>query len=491
MLSLRKLWPVLTLVLLTIPVIFPLLQPGFFATDDGNWMVIRLAAFHQTLRSGQFPVRFLYPLNHGFGYPVADFLYPLPFYLGEIIHLAGFGFVDSVKIIFLLSFLCGAIFMYFLVRPRWGNLAALAASLLYTYAPYHIFDTYHRGSLGEVLALALVPLVFYFLQRQSFFAAALSFAALITAHNVIALIFSPFILLFAFKPKQFKSALIFLLLSLATSAFFWLPALYDLQFTRAAATQVADFRQYFLDRNNFLSLVGPAIPFAIITSVLFIRKTKNYLVAISLLAVLVSLFFTSGFSGTFWQFPLLPKVVQFPWRFLSVTVFGSSILLAVVISRLNRIIAILVIFVSVALSIPLINVVRTNFPDSYYSTNDDTTTVKNEYMSKWVVSDPKTRPVSYIENISPNIIRVNQIYFPGWEVFVDGKKTPISYADNGLIEIAVTPGSHNIKAEFTETPLRTAADIVSLLSLGVTALWATRPLWKGKGNSAKAAEPKK
>mgnify|MGYP001558299250 FL=1 len=64
------------LLILTIPVILPLLHGGFFQSDDGEWMVIRFSAFHQALRDGQFPVRWLGRLNQEYGYPVANFLYP-------------------------------------------------------------------------------------------------------------------------------------------------------------------------------------------------------------------------------------------------------------------------------------------------------------------------------------------------------------------------------------------------------------------------------
>src|SRR5690348_11373513 len=88
---------------LIIPAIFSLFHGGFFQTDDGTWMVIRFSAFYEALRSGQFPVRFLPRLNFGYGYPVADFLYPLFMYIGLPIHVVGFGFVNTIKIIFGLS----------------------------------------------------------------------------------------------------------------------------------------------------------------------------------------------------------------------------------------------------------------------------------------------------------------------------------------------------------------------------------------------------
>lgn len=233
MLKIKKVIPFLLLFIICIPLIWPLLQPGFFVTDDGNWMIIRLSAFHQTLRSGQFPVRFLYPLNHGFGYPVTNFLYPLPFYMGEIIHLFGFGFVDSIKILFILSFILGAFFMYLY--------AGFFAAVIYSYMPYRLFDVYKRGSLGESVAFIFLPLIFYLVDKKRIALASIATAALITSHNVTAFIFLPVIFLYS---KNIK----LILMALILSAWFWLPALYDLQFTRAATVQVADFSKYFLFR---------------------------------------------------------------------------------------------------------------------------------------------------------------------------------------------------------------------------------------------------
>lgn len=458
MAKIKKLIPVLSLLLLTIPLVWPLLQPGFFVTDDGNWMIIRLAAFHQTLRSGQFPVRFLYSLNHGFGYPVTNFLYPLPFYLGEIIHIIGFDFTNSVKILLALSFPLSALGMYLFIRTKLGEWPAIASAIFYVYAPYRIFDVYQRGSLGEAVAFIFIPFVFYALKTSRPILAALSLAALITSHNVIAFIFLPLIFLYRPNIRVF-------LLSFCLSAFFWLPALHDLQFTKAGSTAVSDFSKYFLNANNFINLAGIIILVILAVSLPLMLKRQTKIFYLSLGAVLVSLFLASPVSAVLWQNFSLPKVIQFPWRFLSVTAFAASILLAFGISRLRPLFTAFIIAAIAVLSFPRLNLNRTYFPDSYYATNDDTTTVKNEYMSKWVKIDPQERAKSYMEYISNTTVQINQIYFPGWEVTVDGQKVPIFYDNTrGLIQVVVSPGSHLIKANFGETPLRTVANAISLLA---------------------------
>src|SRR5574337_590351 len=120
------------LVILTIPLILPLLNIGFPLTDDGNWMIIRLSAFYEALRSGQFPTRFLLRLNNGYGYPVADFLYPLFLYLGSAIHLLRFDFTQTIKIILGSSIILSGIFSYFWLRKSMGSLSSVVGGFVYT-----------------------------------------------------------------------------------------------------------------------------------------------------------------------------------------------------------------------------------------------------------------------------------------------------------------------------------------------------------------------
>ncbi|MCJ7792889.1 MAG: hypothetical protein MUP45_02845 [Candidatus Marinimicrobia bacterium] len=129
-------------------------------------MVIRLTAFHQALAVGELPVRFLFRLNYGYGYPVLNFLYPGGFYLGEVFHLAGMNFVNSVKLVFGLSVIMAGLFSFFWLKTKFSFMASLLGSLFYVYTPYFLWDIYKRGSMGEVLALALVPLFFWAVEKK-------------------------------------------------------------------------------------------------------------------------------------------------------------------------------------------------------------------------------------------------------------------------------------------------------------------------------------
>src|SRR5579872_6665755 len=87
-------------IILTLPVLLPYFHAGYFPTHDGEWAVVRLSDMYREIRDHQFPPRYSSNLNFGYGYPLFNFTYPLPYYLGLIIHLFKFGFVDSIKILF-------------------------------------------------------------------------------------------------------------------------------------------------------------------------------------------------------------------------------------------------------------------------------------------------------------------------------------------------------------------------------------------------------
>jgi hypothetical protein len=58
------------------------------------------------------------------------------------------------------------------------------------------------------------------------------------------------------------------------------------------------------------------------------------------------------------------------------------------------------------------------------------------------------------------------LYYPGWRVTVDGDPVPIAPTDpDGLISFAVPAGRRTVRVRFGETPLRLAADALSLASL--------------------------
>ncbi|MCL4437713.1 6-pyruvoyl-tetrahydropterin synthase-related protein, partial [Patescibacteria group bacterium] len=244
-------------IILTIPALVGIFHPGFFLSDDGNWMVIRFSAFYEALRNGQFPVRFLPRLNNGYGYPVADFLYPLFMYLAVPIHILKFNFVDTIKIILGLSIILSSVFTFFWLRKLFDNLSSLVGAVFYTFFPYHLYDVYKRGSVGEVLSLSVLPFVLWQLERKSLIWVSLGIAFLILAHNTLAVMFLPlvfcYMLLEIYESTERRKLVEFdiksFVLGFGISSFFWLPALFDLQYTVFFKIQVSTWESYFSASN--------------------------------------------------------------------------------------------------------------------------------------------------------------------------------------------------------------------------------------------------
>ena len=62
----------------------------------------------------------------------------------------------------------------------------------------------------------------------------------------------------------------------------------------------------------------------------------------------------------------------------------------------------------------------------------------------------------------------NTVYFPGWNVLIDGNPTDVVYQNErhrGLLTFYVPHGTHTIDVEFTDTKLRKAANSLPVLGL--------------------------
>jgi hypothetical protein len=77
----------------------------------------------------------------------------------------------------------------------------------------------------------------------------------------------------------------------------------------------------------------------------------------------------------------------------------------------------------------------------------------------------------------------NTMYYPGWEVSLDGKSVPINYLNKiypGRIVYEASAGKHLVITTLRETPLRSSMDLISGLGLtaaGAMILWTLVKFW--------------
>ena len=144
----------------SILVSLPLLKSGFYLMHDDQH-VARLFVFDEALKAGQFPVRWVDGFGFGFGYPLFVFYPPLVYMVGEIYHIVGFGFIDSIKLVFFSGIFLSGLAMYIFAKELWGKFPALISSLFYLLVPYRAIDVYVRGALAESFSFIWLPLVLW------------------------------------------------------------------------------------------------------------------------------------------------------------------------------------------------------------------------------------------------------------------------------------------------------------------------------------------
>jgi hypothetical protein len=491
---------ILGVLLICLPALLPLFDKGFFTTDDGEWMIIRFSAFYSALRDGQFPVRFLHTLNSGYGYPAPNFLYPAFMYIGIPIQIMTSNFVNTIKIILGLSLIGSTIFTFLWLNKYFSKQLSLLASGISLYLPYHLFDVYTRGSVGEVLSFVWVPFIFWNIERSSLFFTTIGFFFLLLSHNTLAVLFAPLVFIYLIIKSYKDRKLLFkylqsIILGAGIASFFIIPVIFELNLTRFFQTRISNPLSYFSD----LKLIGPVTFFIIILSFLTFKtkinhavKNKTYYLLFLAFSV-ISIFFSSNFSTFFWQsFP--SSWIQFPFRLLSYLIIGIPFLAAYSLSLTGartKLVLILIICALSILSARPFSTPATRFDkeDSFYYTNNATTTVHDEYMPVWVKKNnlhmpdhkvsllkgngkilkiqTKNNQISFLADLeSKSLLQVNTIYWPGWKVFDSSGELKIDYQNTaGVMTFTLPKGKHQIQARFTETPLRHGANIISLLSV--------------------------
>jgi len=329
----------------------------------------RLYQMDLCVRDGQFPCRWVPDMGYGYGYPLFNFYPPLPFYIGEVIHLIGFSFIDSIKILFILGLIFSGLFAYLLGRELWGKYGGIVVGIFYLYAPYHAVDVYVRGALNEFWGLVFLPAVFWSIykivkeeKKIYILFLSLTFGLLLLSHNLIAAFSAPALAIWGifliWYLKKSRRKLLPLAVGsfwgLGLAALFTFPVMLEQKYTHIETmfmgyfnylAHFATVNQLFFSRfwgfgpsvwgidDGMPFMIGQihwiiSIIFTVMFFVLWFEKKSKESLAVFLFFVLFlfTAFLAHERSSFIWTaIPILANV-QFPWRFVGFSSFFVSII---------------------------------------------------------------------------------------------------------------------------------------------------------------------
>jgi len=375
----KKILPWVIVLVLTLPIIWPLFHNGYFPMHDDT-QPTRVFEMAKALKDGQFPVRWVSDLGYGFGYPIFNFYAPLPYYFGALWIVIEISALTATKMMFGMGIILSGLTMYLLAKKLWGIMGGIVSAVFYLYAPYHAVQIYVRGAVGEYWAYGFLPLIFLGILEtknklySGLIIGSIGFAGVILSHNISAIIAAGFLFLWIIfeliklitksKNNNFLySILTVFVLGLGISAFFWLPALTESKYTQVSSLQTGtnDYHQHFVyidqlwnwpwgyggsaseraDGMSFkigkLSLIlGLVVFIGFFAKSLMRKKIISLRVILFLAAFLLTVFMMLPVSLVVWEIIPFAGYVQYPWRFLVFSLFFISCLCGGIFFIINQ-----------------------------------------------------------------------------------------------------------------------------------------------------------
>lgn len=559
----QKKWAFLVLGFLGTLIVLPLLQPGFFSHHD-DLHVMRVYQMRRCLEDFQIPCRWVPDMGQGYGFPLFNYYGVFPYYIGAFLSFL-VGYIWATKMLFFIPLFFGGFFMYFLGKELFGPKAGLLAAVLFSLAPFRAVDSYVRGAVSESFAIAIVPLVFLFLLKiikeksnLNLVLLAITLGVFLLNHNVMTIFFLPIFVLWViflayyYKKLNLKNLLAGIGLGFAISAFFILPAYFEKDLvqidnlksgTNNFRAHFATFFQLFFSRfwgygpsvygnddlmsfqigwlHTILSFIAGGFSLLVFFHYKFVNnyllkypfftKSENFYKKSKIGLLLFFIFMLSVFmihnkSSFFWERIQIIHFAQFPWRFLSVVIFTSSLLGGLFLTFFNpkiqeKLLTGLVIL-SVFLNISYFKPEKYDFgmTDQKKLSSEQFLVQQKAAIGDYLPKTVKEVPGKPSENIAqvltgdgaiiknekkgtnklvlelsakePTVLRINQFYFPNWVVKVNSNRADIEYTDNleGLMIIKLDKGEYKVEAILENTPIRTLSNIISLVGIFITAV---------------------
>lgn len=374
-------------------VIFGLFNNAVPDTHDINTF-FWAKAFYEIFQSGTAYPRWLPQLWYGFGLPVFYIYNPLFYFITLVFQLCNIGTIISIKIVLILSTLCGAYFMYLLAREFLKKNTALLTTSLFVLAPYYISLVYVRGAFPEFLALNFIPLLLWAITKmfknindyRYLVVGILSLSSIILAHNLTGIIAIFMLVVYVFYLYFLeKESQRFLLLNTITllgasliTMFYWLPMMINLKninsavwtsgqyFSAGRFPSIAELINFNLSQSIGWLTLGIVPIFILLAGWITYREilapVNRQRVLFFLILATFFVFLITPISDFIWTMVPYMEIFQFPARFIGISILLLALLAGLLLESLIKnpvyaqYIVIFGIIISTTLAIPLLGV---------------------------------------------------------------------------------------------------------------------------------------
>jgi hypothetical protein len=341
-------------------------EPGLPNSADGLLHLHRGAAVARSWTAGIVWPRWFPDVYQGLGAPVFHYYSPL-FYLSVApLQILGLPLDLSVKLVLSGFFVGSGLATWAWLRRLLSPAAGYAGAALYLSQPHLFREYYFRGDYPQVLALLLLPVVLWAFTRLyeedhwiNWLAAPLSLVALVTAHNITALLSIAVLVLYWLAMPLWRRnwagwrrGILAALLAMGLAAFFWLPSVADINLVRSQNLwdKFYHYSQYFVRWQDLLAapplfdqraanppfphLLGWAAWLALVGGVIalavsFVRRTgwnaTRVWATVGLVITALCLALTQAWSTPVWEALPFMALVQFPGRLLGPAAVGVAL----------------------------------------------------------------------------------------------------------------------------------------------------------------------
>lgn len=362
----KRLLSIGALLLTTVLVCSVYFQQSFPYTHDGENHLARFANYYVAVKEGQIPPRWAPNLLNRYGYPVFNYNYPLANMMSVPLRVLSISYQNIFSILIVLAVLAGGVGAYAWAKSlKFSETSAAMAGIAWLSAPYLTNLLLFRGTIGETMALALVPWLIILSTKLAkshrtksrgtldvkilFVLTAALWGSFFLAHNTSVLVGTPLVgalvlgSLVAGHDTKWAQGLKWLIAALGVgvglSLWFWLPALIELDaVVLSGAQNNAEFARHFASIDQLLfspiefgfsqpglvdglsfkigwaQLVGLVLG---VLALIVVKDTKQvrqryFLIFLAVLCGLL-VFLQTQYSQVLWNIPFL-RYVQFPWR---------------------------------------------------------------------------------------------------------------------------------------------------------------------------------